>query len=1098
MRLRLSAGPVGRVLRNEEFTPGRDLNLSYPIELDPIDYPLGTTLVSATLILAPDFGLPPVLVKQVTNIASVNGQISDTGADGIGFLQITVTGAELLPYGDQPLAFEVIVVDSRGKLAPLDAGALVPTPSMAGKPVDHLTLTPATFALTYPQTQPMTVTAYDVDGVMLVGRSVVWSSSDPGTATVDSNGVVSVIGAGAVTITASVEGHVATAAGTMIGPVDHVVLSPTPLSLKAYATQQLTATVYDANNNVLTGHAVTWSSANPARAGVDATGLVTAYIGGQVVVISGTVDGKTGTASVTTIVLTVAEFWAGFNARGTPAADLWIDASSPVAAVAAVGAASLTTVVDGTMPSGKKCNKWESFPNPGTGKHWRPSADYTPSSGTGANSDGISVKGAGLELPPSVGYSGAGCHPEDTAISATTPGSVALKEYLNDYTSGMQWIVVCKPKLNTNAIYIGEPGDIDQDALTVSSLIYNSIGTHDDPGLAGWFDDLATGAARARAVIARWMNPTTTKGIVAVDRVGRDFFNPYGGPGIWDGVHPALNSARRVRLGLDVGSPGGGGWSLAPNTEYNLVMPVPGKSNGAQWKFFCDVVESWWPDMYTDMRASLLLFGGDSQESTLWGPGTWQEQQYIMSGQDGSPAVPNAALSCFPQAGNNIWQLQWPFLRQVADGDTSLRTHVGLLEGEFLNDETTLSDNYFVHDWWRAHGSKWKSVIYDFAVSAYTNAVAGNANRADVAANWASHADAHFDPQTGFAPWFPFNLGDLHDSAEGGHAYPIGENPIAWVSIHITQEMLRGIRQGIRSALRFLAGLDPSNDGVRATLTPDHVTLTVAAPSTNPTITTPVNWLGVPTTAKTWVHDTILVDGSSAAAIATVDADGTLHRVAAGHCWRRSISNDGARVYVDVNVPATPALLTDTFTRANNATVVGTPDVGNAWGPQINGAWGIQTNRMYSSSGSGIMLMPNDLGASNYAFAMDIITSPTANRVDCGLAICIVDLNNFIWLEIAKASGPGNLVRLAKFQGAFTLLATGSGVTVAENTTYRPTITKSGNAIQIAMPGLTTINYTLSGAEIAAFAGVTKVGAFLNVDPTGDDGGTRFDNASAT
>jgi uncharacterized protein YjdB len=60
----------------------------------------------------------------------------------------------------------------------------------------------------------------------------------------------------------------------------------------------LTATLRDANGNVLTGRTVTWSTSNANVATVSATGRVTAVAAGSAV-ITATSEGKSGTASVT-------------------------------------------------------------------------------------------------------------------------------------------------------------------------------------------------------------------------------------------------------------------------------------------------------------------------------------------------------------------------------------------------------------------------------------------------------------------------------------------------------------------------------------------------------------------------------------------------------------------------------------------------------------------------------------------------------------------------------------------------------------------------------------------------------------------------------
>src|SRR5258706_7707099 len=108
--------------------------------------------------------------------------------------------------------------------------------------------------------------------------------------------------AGGPVITASSEGATGTASLSVTAatpvPVASVSVSPASSSIQVGGTVQLSATTRDANNNVLTGRVVTWSSATPSLAGVSASGLVTALVVGSVQVTA-TSEGKTGTSTIT-------------------------------------------------------------------------------------------------------------------------------------------------------------------------------------------------------------------------------------------------------------------------------------------------------------------------------------------------------------------------------------------------------------------------------------------------------------------------------------------------------------------------------------------------------------------------------------------------------------------------------------------------------------------------------------------------------------------------------------------------------------------------------------------------------------------------------
>jgi uncharacterized protein YjdB len=81
-------------------------------------------------------------------------------------------------------------------------------------------------------------------------------------------------------------------------PVATVAVTLTPSSIEVGQTAQATAVARDANGNVLSGRAVTWSSSDPAVAAVNATGLVTGVAPGTAQ-ITATSEGRSGSAALT-------------------------------------------------------------------------------------------------------------------------------------------------------------------------------------------------------------------------------------------------------------------------------------------------------------------------------------------------------------------------------------------------------------------------------------------------------------------------------------------------------------------------------------------------------------------------------------------------------------------------------------------------------------------------------------------------------------------------------------------------------------------------------------------------------------------------------
>jgi uncharacterized protein YjdB len=146
----------------------------------------------------------------------------------------------------------------------------------------------------------------DASGNILVGRTIVWSTSDATVATVSSTGLVTGTGAGSATITAASEGKSGSTTLTVTPvPVAAVTVSLGTSSIGIGSTTQAAATARDAAGNVLTGRTVTWSSSNVAVARVSAAGIVTGINTGSAT-ITATSEGKSGTATVTVTPATVA------------------------------------------------------------------------------------------------------------------------------------------------------------------------------------------------------------------------------------------------------------------------------------------------------------------------------------------------------------------------------------------------------------------------------------------------------------------------------------------------------------------------------------------------------------------------------------------------------------------------------------------------------------------------------------------------------------------------------------------------------------------------------------------------------------------------
>ena len=169
-------------------------------------------------------------------------------------------------------------------------------------PVASVAVALSSASITVGQTTNATATLRDASGNTLSGRAISWSSSNAGIASVNSSGVVTAVSAGSANVVATSEGQTGSAALTVTAPppapVASVTVSPASPSVQVGLTVQLSAVTRDANGNILTGRAVTWSSGNTAIATVSGSGLVTTLVVGNAN-ITATSGVASGTASLT-------------------------------------------------------------------------------------------------------------------------------------------------------------------------------------------------------------------------------------------------------------------------------------------------------------------------------------------------------------------------------------------------------------------------------------------------------------------------------------------------------------------------------------------------------------------------------------------------------------------------------------------------------------------------------------------------------------------------------------------------------------------------------------------------------------------------------
>ena len=162
-----------------------------------------------------------------------------------------------------------------------------------------VTVTPPVDTLVMGAGVQLTAEAADANGHTVAGAEFAWSSSDTSVASVDATGLVTSVGTGQATVTATASGVTGRAALTVVAPTPtSVAIAPDTVALTALEqTAQLRAEVHDQNGNAMSGASVTWSSSAASVVAVNAVGLVTARDNGTAT-ITAAAGSASGTATV--------------------------------------------------------------------------------------------------------------------------------------------------------------------------------------------------------------------------------------------------------------------------------------------------------------------------------------------------------------------------------------------------------------------------------------------------------------------------------------------------------------------------------------------------------------------------------------------------------------------------------------------------------------------------------------------------------------------------------------------------------------------------------------------------------------------------------
>ncbi len=164
----------------------------------------------------------------------------------------------------------------------------------------YIALNKTSAELTVGETLQLTATVLPSN---TTNKTVTWSTSNAAVATVDGNGLVTMIGPGNATITATTADGSNLSANCQLTVklmAQSISLNESSAEMAKGTTLQLTATVLPDNAS---NKAVTWTSSDPTVASVDENGLVTAIAHGIATITAMTEDGSDLTASCVVTVL---------------------------------------------------------------------------------------------------------------------------------------------------------------------------------------------------------------------------------------------------------------------------------------------------------------------------------------------------------------------------------------------------------------------------------------------------------------------------------------------------------------------------------------------------------------------------------------------------------------------------------------------------------------------------------------------------------------------------------------------------------------------------------------------------------------------------
>lgn len=221
---------------------------------------------------------------QSTNLtaALLNGSGAEVSADNV-----TWTSSD-----------ETVATVSNGTVTSIDNGTAVIRASRAGARPDSATVTVSqanaslvvsrdtvTF-VSLTDTLSTTATVYDALSRTISGASVTWASTNTAVATVSSGGLITAAGNGTAKVTAT-SGSVADTVSVTVSQVaTSIAISSDSVDVLVGATVTVSASVRDANQRLVAGAVISWSTRSSSIATVASDGVITGAASGRTTVVA--------------------------------------------------------------------------------------------------------------------------------------------------------------------------------------------------------------------------------------------------------------------------------------------------------------------------------------------------------------------------------------------------------------------------------------------------------------------------------------------------------------------------------------------------------------------------------------------------------------------------------------------------------------------------------------------------------------------------------------------------------------------------------------------------------------------------------------------